>query len=93
MKRLPYNTVVVEQGTQADCTFFIKTGEVRVVRRMQADAEGTRFWAALRKDPLLGPKYAPSSTKHRRSDSKLSRTQMREELLFASFYTICFSDK
>lgn len=68
LKRLPYNTVVIEQGTQADCTFFIKTGEVRVVRRMQADAQGTLFWAALRKDPLLAPKYAPTSTKHRRFD-------------------------
>ena len=69
LKRLPYNTVVIEQGTQADCTFFIQTGEVRVVRRMQADAQGTPFWAALHKDPLLGPKYAPTSTKHRRFDS------------------------
>ncbi|KAL3154498.1 Rap guanine nucleotide exchange factor-like 1 [Trebouxia sp. C0010 RCD-2024] len=62
LQRLPYNTVVVEQGTEADCTFFIKSGEVRVVRRMEAD---TPFWAALRKDPYLGPKYAPASTKHR----------------------------
>lgn len=65
LQRLPYNTVVVEQGTEADCTFFIKSGEVRVVRRMEAD---TPFWAALRKDPYLGPKYAPASTKHRRSE-------------------------
>lgn len=85
LKRLPYNTVVVEQGTQADCTFFIKTGEVRVVRRMQADDQGTPFWAALRKDPLLAPKYAPTSTKHRRSDSNPSQTRVHEELFFVSF--------
>lgn len=72
LRRLPYNTVVVEQGTKADCTFFIKAGEVRVVRRMQADSQSTLFWAALHKDPLLGPKYAPTSTKYRRSDSNLS---------------------
>lgn len=74
LQRLPYNTVVVEQGTHADCTFFIKTGEVRVVRRMEADS-ATPFWAALRKDPFLAPKYAPTSTKHRRSDCNMSQTQ------------------
>lgn len=74
LRRLPYNTVVVEQGTKADCTFFIKAGEVRVVRRMQADSQSTLFWAALHKDPLLGPKYAPTSTKYRRSDCNWSQT-------------------
>ena len=63
LQRLPYNTVVVEQGMQADCTYFIKSGEVRVVRRMEAD---TPFWAALRKDPLLAAKYGPTSNVQRR---------------------------
>lgn len=81
LQRLPYNTVVVEQGTQADCTFFIKTGEVRVVRRMEAD---TPFWAALHKDPRLGPKYAPASTKHRRSECGLSCAQF-----LPVFFAVC----
>ncbi|KAL0028365.1 hypothetical protein WJX77_002202 [Trebouxia sp. C0004] len=58
LQRLPYNTVVVEQGTDAECTYFIKTGEVRVVRRMDTQHP---FWAALHKDSLLAPQYAPAS--------------------------------
>ncbi|KAL0056202.1 hypothetical protein WJX82_008666 [Trebouxia sp. C0006] len=58
LQRLPYNTVVVEQGTDAECTYFIKTGEVRVVRRMETHH---LFWAALHKDPLLAPQYDPAS--------------------------------
>lgn len=64
LQRLPYNTVVVEQGTDAECTYFIKTGEVRVVRRMETHH---LFWAALHKDPLLAPQYDPASNVSRRS--------------------------
>ena len=77
VQRLAYNTVVVEQGSYADCTYFIKTGEVRVVRCMQAT---TPFWARLHKDPLLGPRYAPTShLKHR------SRPFLLWHLLLAVF--------
>ena len=58
LQRLPSNTVVVEQGLPAECTYFIKSGEVRVVRRMEAHSP---FWAALRKDPLMAAKYGPTS--------------------------------
>ena len=64
LQRLPYNTVVVEQGSQADCTYFIKTGEVRVVRRMESSSP---FWAQLHTDPLLGPQYHPTSRLNHRS--------------------------
>ena len=64
LQRLPYNTVVVEQGSQADCTYFIKSGEVRVVRRMESTSP---FWAQLHKDPLLGPQYSPTSRFNHRS--------------------------
>ncbi len=64
LQRLPYNTVVVEQGMEAECTYFIKAGEVRVVRRMEASSP---FWTALHKDPRMGPQYAPTSHVNQRS--------------------------
>ena len=69
LQRLPYNTVVVEQGTVADCTYFIKAGEVRVVKRLETQSPR---WAAIHKDPLLGPKYAPTSQITRRSAFRIT---------------------
>lgn len=63
LQRLPYNTVVVEQGSKADATYFIKVGEVRVVKRVQCTMP---FYQRLQEDALQAGKYAPSSeTKHR----------------------------
>lgn len=63
LQRLPYNTVVVEQGSKADATYFIKVGEVRVVKRVECSMP---FYRQLQKDALQAAKYAPSSqTKHR----------------------------
>lgn len=63
LQRLPYNTVVVEQGSKADATYFIKVGEVRVVKRVECSMP---FYERLQKDALQAAKYAPSSeSKHR----------------------------
>ena len=63
LQRLPYNTVVVEQSSKADATYFIKVGEVRVVKRVECSMP---FYQKLQQDALQAAKYAPSSqTKHR----------------------------
>ena len=35
VKKVPYNSVIIEQGQETDALYFIKSGEVRIVRRMQ----------------------------------------------------------
>lgn len=34
VKKVPYNTVIIEQGNETDAIYFVKSGEVRIVRRM-----------------------------------------------------------
>ena len=58
LRQVPYNTVIVQQGTVADAMFFIKTGAVRVVRRMAATPA---LQQCLAKDPLLSARYAPTT--------------------------------
>lgn len=36
-RKVPYNTVIIEQGNETDALYFVKSGEVRVVRRMSPD--------------------------------------------------------
>lgn len=68
LQRLPYNTVVVEQGSKADATYFIKVGAVRVVKRVQCDMP---FYEALQRDPMQAAKYAPCTQNRHRCAAKL----------------------
>lgn len=63
-RRYPPQTKVVTQGGPADSIFFVKSGEVRVVRRMvppkllraTLKAAGTPLTARLAYDPTAGRK-------------------------------------
>lgn len=35
VKKVPFNTVIIEQDCETDALYFIKSGEVRVVRKMR----------------------------------------------------------
>ena len=48
VRKVPYNTVIIEQDRETDALYFIKSGEVRIVRRMRptrVDSNGMLLFA------------------------------------------------
>ena len=42
VRKVPYNTVIIEQDRETDALYFIKSGEVRIVRRMRPTQVGNK---------------------------------------------------